>query len=96
MEATGTLQSRRADGCQATKEDLIRDKLKSFDFCPICLEDYNIRCRVVNHPRETGYLILFNIVPHSKFCIICIFVFCNYEYLILLNSHTILNHLLIF
>jgi hypothetical protein len=63
MEATAVLQSHPADGCHATKEDLIADGLKGIEFCPICFEDHNIRCEVANHPPATGYLIIFIIVP---------------------------------
>jgi hypothetical protein len=53
MEATAALQSRPADGCHATKDDLIRDGLKSIDFCPICLA-FNVNCHVANHPVQAS------------------------------------------
>lgn len=48
----GVRQDAPADGCKATKEDLLGDGLKSYQGCPICQEDYGVLCRVVNHPTR--------------------------------------------
>jgi hypothetical protein len=56
----GTVFYHPAEGCHATKEDLMNKKknpLDIDDFCPICFDDYNIQCRVANHPPATGYLV---------------------------------------
>ncbi len=38
--------------CKATKEGLLRDiTLSEHSWCPICEEDFGIRCRVANHCR---------------------------------------------
>ncbi len=61
MEATAALQSDPADGCRATKEELLnkkRNPLDIDDFCPICLS-FNVKCHVANHPPETGYLTIY-------------------------------------
>jgi hypothetical protein len=50
MGNTPSLQNHPADGCKVTSDRLILDGLKSFDFCPICLEDYDVECRIANHP----------------------------------------------
>eukprot|EP01039_Chlorochromonas_danica_P001593 gene1593-1740_t len=53
--ASAVLQRHPAEGCKATKEDLLNKKknpLDVDDFCPICLEDCNVRCRVANHPSS--------------------------------------------
>jgi hypothetical protein len=73
MEATAALQSHPADGCRATKEELVADGLQYTQFCTICLS-FDVKCHVANHPSATGFLILFIIVPHSKFCIIYLFL----------------------
>ena len=49
-----TRRDKPDDGCKATKEDLMnqKDPLNSTDDCPICREDYNVLCRVANHPSR--------------------------------------------
>jgi hypothetical protein len=60
-EATAALESNPADGCQATKDDLIADGLKSIEFCAICARP-DVNCEVTNHLSQQGklyqYLIL--------------------------------------
>eukprot|EP01040_Poterioochromonas_malhamensis_P015691 gene15691-17607_t len=47
-------QASPADGCKATKEGLMESKHKfdETDDCPNCKEDWNVLCRVSNHPSR--------------------------------------------
>eukprot|EP01039_Chlorochromonas_danica_P011316 gene11316-12628_t len=45
-------QASPADGCKATKEDLFDSNLKAIEDCPNCKEDWNVLCRVSNHPSR--------------------------------------------
>ena len=65
------------------------------DFSPTLLVRYNaLEAQALASQQGKIYLILI-IVPHSKFCIIYLF-FCNYQYLVLFNSHRTLYHVFIF
>eukprot|EP01031_Cornospumella_fuschlensis_P030765 gene30765-37171_t len=45
-------QSMPADGCEAIKDELMGDGLKSYQDCPICKKDFGILCRIANHPSK--------------------------------------------
>ena len=45
-------QSMPADGCEAIKDEMIGDGLKSYQDCPICKKDFGILCRIANHPSK--------------------------------------------
>lgn len=49
---TMSRQALPPEGCKATKEGLMESKFKldETDDCPICRDDWNVLCRVSNHP----------------------------------------------
>jgi hypothetical protein len=50
------LQDEPAEGCKATKEELLKSKKKNldpYDYCPIC-ERRGVLCEVANHPSAAG------------------------------------------
>ena len=54
-------QASPADGCKASKEDLIDDGFGATKDCPNCKDDWNVLCRVANHPlrQSTGNFFYF-------------------------------------
>ena len=62
-------QALPADGCKATKEGLIDDGFGETKDCPNCKDDWNVLCRVSNHPsRQQGNLIKFYFMPLRSRC----------------------------